>query len=340
MIRIAVDAMGGDHAPREVVRGAVEANRLYPDCHIILVGDREAVERELASAAPSDRSRLEIHHASQIIGMDESPVEGLRRKPDASIRVAADLVKEGRADALVSAGNTGAVVAAAMMRLGLLPGVRRPGIAVAFPTEKGGICVMIDVGANIYCKPLHLLQYGLMAQVFAGEVLGLPNPSVGLLNIGEETGKGNDLVRRTFHLFERSPFHFQGNVEGRDVFKGTCDIVVCEGFVGNVVLKVAEGLSEVIFKVVRKNIGKNLRTKVGGWLCRPAFQAVRDSLDSSEYGGAPLLGVSGGVIIAHGSTEAHGIRHAIRVGGEFAQHRVNDRIVTALANFHFARPVA
>ena len=331
-MRLAVDAMGGDFAPSEPVRGAVAALELLePDDELVLVGRPEAIERELTKL-DGWKGRISIEPASQVIAMDESGPEAVRSKPDSSISRMAKLAADGQVDAVISAGNTSACVAASMMRMRRLPGVHRPGIAIVIPTLNGPV-VVCDVGANIYCKPRNLYQYAVMSSIYSREVLGVANPTVGLLSIGEESVKGNPLVRETRRLLLEDPsLNFHGNVEGSDVFKGNCDVIVCEGFVGNVVLKLTEGLSEGLLKMFMqevRNIDPSLVERM-----QPAFDRVWRLHDSNEYGGAPLLGVDGICIICHGATDARGIKNAIRVAREHAGHRVNERFVAQLRNGH------
>lgn len=326
-MRLAIDAMGGDHAPGEIVRGVVGARDALPDDTFILVGDAEALEAELGAAgAPPDR--LEVVHAPQRIGMAEPPVEAVRRQPDSSLRRAVELMADGRADAVVSAGNTGAFVAAAHMIAKRLPGVRRPGISVVFPTVHGPV-VTIDVGANVDSRPVHLLQYGLMASVYAREVFGVADPRVGILSIGEESQKGNELAREARDLMARSALNFQGNAEGRDIFNGRFDVVVCDGFVGNIVLKCVEALADSVFQTVLQEV----REMPGD--TREALMPVMRNLqrrhDAEEYGGAPLLGVNGVVIICHGNAKARAVTNALRVAATYARQEVNRTIVQEIA---------
>lgn len=327
-MRTALDAMGGDFAPAEVVKGAVLAlDELPPEDEIILVGRRDGVEAELA-ACGGPFPRLSVEHADLVIGMDESPVEALRKKRNSSIRRMIELMTEGRADAALSAGNTGAVVAAAQMQARTLQGVRRPGIAVVMPTYYGPVTV-IDVGANIQCKPIHLAQYSIMATVYSQRVLGIEKPRVGLLSIGAEDAKGTQLVQETRELLKKAPVNFQGNAEGRDVFNGRFDVIVCDAFVGNVLLKVVEAMAEGLFQMLEAEVtaaDPSLAEKF-----RSSFQGIRRRLDYTAHGGAPLLGVDGICIISHGSSNARAIASALGVASQFAAHRVNEEIEAALA---------
>jgi len=332
MIRIALDAMGGDHAPSVIVDGTVLAADRFPDLQLILTGPEPtlgpAVDAAIAANGvdPSVRDRIEIAHATEAVGMHESPVEALRKKPDSSLRKMISLHKEGRCDAVFSAGNTGAVVAGATMLLGMLPGVRRAGIAVALPVGEKPV-VLIDVGANVQCKPLHLVQYGVMAKEFLSRVYGTDNPHVGLLNVGEEDQKGNRLTKETHDLFRSTDIDYVGNVEGRDIFHGRCDAVVCDGFVGNIVLKVAEGMWEKLMQLIIGEIGS---LSAGGELGK-IIKNMACKLDYSEYGGAPLLGVNGTVIIGHGRSDAKAVVSAVRWTREMCLVHVNDAIVEAVA---------
>lgn len=327
-MRIAVDAMGGDAAPREIVKGAVEASRIYTDHKIILVGDQQQIQDELAARGTTS-GNISIVHASQVVGMNESATVAVRKKIDSSITRSVKLVAEKAADAVVSAGNTGATVAASTLFLRMLENVKRPGIAVTIPTFHGS-CMVMDAGANIQCKPAHLMQYGVMASVFCKYILKVENPRVGLLNIGEEDAKGNELVKETFALLSNSPLNFVGNAEGRDVFDGKYDIVVCEGFVGNVLLKFAEGFSISLWAAFASEAEKSKLTKLGAWLCKPVCRQLRSKMDYTEYGGVPLLGIDGICIIAHGRSDSKAIQNAIREAIQFGKYEVNKHIDSEL----------
>ncbi|MFO7900609.1 MAG: phosphate acyltransferase PlsX [Planctomycetota bacterium] len=328
-MRIAVDAMGGDFAPGVVVEGALRAAAEFPDDDIVLVGNTEQVEQHLGRF-PRDRDRVRVEHADAVVDMGELPVEALRRKGDTSIWRCAELAKAGAVDAILSAGNTGAAVAAASLAMGTLEGIRKPGIAAPFPTNEGGECIVIDLGANVKPKPEHLLDYGIMAAEYTKAMAGKPNPSIGLLNIGAEDAKGNELVKETHALFKASRLNFAGNIEGRDVFNGVVDAVVCDGFTGNVMLKVAEGVAEAIFGSFRAAVSRSLVARIGASLCRSALKKTRAECSSSAYGGAQLLGVNGTCIIAHGSSDAEAIFNAIRVGTDVSRKHVNRHIVEAV----------
>jgi glycerol-3-phosphate acyltransferase PlsX len=327
-ITIALDAMGGDFAPAHPVAGAVMAAREF-GAHILLVGRAPEIEAELAKHA-SRGLPLEIVHASEVVGMDESPVTAFRRKKDSSIRVAATLVRDGRAHGVVSAGNTGAVMATVKMVCGVLEGVERPALCAVVP-NLGGLSVWLDVGANVDCRPDHLVQFALMGHLYAREVLGISQPRVGLMSIGEEDTKGNEVTREAFRTLKEMPVNFIGNVEGRDIFNGKADVIVCDGFIGNVSLKAVESAAEAIMHFMREEIGKSMRAKVGYLLARPAFRAFRKKVDYAEYGGVPLLGVQGACIICHGGSSARAMKNAVRVTLDFVGNRVNDRIHDAIA---------
>ncbi|MBI3007765.1 MAG: phosphate acyltransferase PlsX [candidate division NC10 bacterium] len=321
--------MGGDAGPAVNVEGAVAAAREL-GLGVILVGVQEEIRRHL------DRHDLrglpiKVRHASEVVEMEESPSTALRKKKDSSIRVAVDLVRSGDADAVVSAGNTGAVMAITLVVLGPLAGVERPAIAAALPTLAGH-AILLDVGANVDCKPRHLVQFAIMGNVYARQVLGKARPRVGLLSIGEEETKGNELTKEAFRALEEEPgIEFIGNVEGVDVFKGYADVVVCDGFTGNVALKIGESVAETIMALVREEVTADLRSRAGALLLKPAFRRLQRRLDYSEVGGAPLLGVNGITIISHGRSSAKAIRNALRVAGDCVKSRVLDNIRDGIA---------
>jgi len=330
-MRIALDAMGGDQAPDATVHGAVMAAEAFPGTEIVLVGDEGRLGRALDAAALALPSSVVIHHASQVIGMHERPVEAVRKKPDSSLAVGVGLVAAGEAGGIVSAGNTGALVASTAFSLKRLAGVRRPGIAVRTPSVNGS-CTVIDVGANVQCKPIHLYQYALMAVEYARHVAGCPDPRVGVLSIGEEDRKGNGLVQKVRVLLAAvSSINFIGNVEGGDLFNGRCDVAVCDGFVGNVMLKVSEGVAERIMRGMRESADRQLWTRLGLNLMAPVLNEVEHYVDFAEYGGAPLLGIDGICIIAHGRSNGVAIKNAIGAALQFASHDVNRHIVAALS---------
>ncbi|MDF1613625.1 phosphate acyltransferase PlsX [Desulfurivibrio dismutans] len=330
-LRIALDAMGGDRGPEEMVAGAVLAAR-QDDLSVTLLGDQARIETAIADCnLPAEVARrLDVVPTTQVVGMDESPFEAIRRKKDSSIMRAFALHKEGKVDAVVSAGNSGATMAAGLKYLGRLENISRPGIANSFPTMKGPV-VMMDVGANVDCRPRHLFEFGVMAAAFARVLSGIERPRIGLLNIGEEGGKGNLLVRHTHYLFQQSSLNYIGNVEGQQTFQGDIDVIVCDGFVGNVCLKLSEGLAEVVVSMLGDEIRKRFLSKVGYLLARDAFAAFRRRVDYAEYGGAPLLGLQGTGVICHGRSSDVAIKNAIRVASEMVRNRVNDHIISLLA---------
>lgn len=314
-MRIAVDAMGGDYAPEEIIKGTLMAAEKNPKVHLILVGEKERMLSCLTGTRPKNISLVE---AAEVIGMDEHPANAVRKKKDATIVVATRLVKQGEADAVVSAGSTGAQMAAALLGLGRIKGIERPAIATVLPTLDGGKLIL-DVGANMDATPEQLFQYALMGSIYAEKVLEIPNPRVGLLNVGSEEGKGNELTQKTYLLLKDAAFNFIGNVEGRDIPYGRADVVVCEGFVGNVLLKTAEGLAAVLFQMIKEKITSTMVRKLGALAVRPGLKEIAQMMDYAEYGGAPLLGVNGISVICHGSSKAKAIFNAIRVAKECVQ---------------------
>ncbi|HLG21980.1 MAG TPA: phosphate acyltransferase PlsX [Candidatus Manganitrophaceae bacterium] len=322
-MKIALDAMGGDHAPGAVVEGAVIAAREF-GVEIILVGDEKEVQKELSKHSARDLP-LSVVHAPQKVEMDESPSSVVRKKRDSSIWIATELVKKSEAAAVISAGNTGASMATALFILGPLAGVERPAIATTLPTLTGA-SVMIDVGANVDCKPLHLFQFAIMGSIYAREILGVPRPKVGLLSIGEEDTKGNELTKEAFKMLKGSSLGFIGNVEGRDVYTGAADVIVCDGFIGNVALKISEGLSDAMIQFLRREITSSALGKLGYFLLKSSFRNFRKKVDYAEYGGAPLLGVDGISVICHGRSPARAIKNAIRVAKESYHRGVNRSI--------------
>jgi len=323
-MKIAVDAMGGDFAPHAVVAGAVQAAKEY-GASIILVGIEELIQAELKKHYQVKTLPIEIRTATEVVDMLDSPATVYRRKKDSSIRVANELVKSGDAVAVISAGHTGAAMATSLFVLGPLEGVERPAIATFMPTMKG-TCIVLDVGANVDCKPNHLLQFAIMGDVYAKYLLKNPNPRVGLLSIGEEETKGNELTKEAFKLLTETSLNFIGNVEGRDVMSGKADVVVCDGFIGNVVLKLSEAVAETIGIMIRENIGDNLIRKLGYVMMRPAFRALKRRIDYAEYGGAPLVGIDGISLISHGRSSDRAIKNAVRVAMELAKSEVNKHI--------------
>jgi glycerol-3-phosphate acyltransferase PlsX len=323
--RIAIDAMGGDHAPAEIIAGALRAQEEL-GVKVLLVGD--PVEIQAAVKQHTNASPLEIVAAEGTIEMGEEPLSALRRKPQASINVAMDLVKQKRADAVVSAGHSGAVMAAALLRLGRLRGIDRPAIGAVLPTMIAGKPVIIlDVGANVDCRPKFLEQFALMGTVYSQYVLGISSPKVGLLNIGEEPSKGNELALRTHQLLQENPqIPFVGNAEGRDVLSGNFDVIVCDGFVGNVLLKFAEAVGEVALQILREELPQGVRGKIGTSVLKPNLRRIKQRMDHAEHGGGLLLGVDGVCIISHGSSQAPTIFNAVRLAREAIDNHVLDRI--------------
>jgi len=321
--------MGGDYAPDEIIAGAVEAvGKLDKDDELILVGPQQVIESKL-TAMGSKRGPLSVVDAPDVIGMDDSPVDSLRSKPKSSIAVMAKLAKHGLADAVISAGNTGACVAAFQMRMRTLPGVNRPGIAVVFPMPAGPVTIC-DVGANIACKPINLYQYGLMSTIYARSILGITKPRVGLMSIGEEDAKGNEVVKRTRELLRSDPrIDFIGNIEGRDIFRGVCDVVVCEGFVGNVILKLTEGAVDGLFRAIKQELMQEKARLALKF--KPIIMRVYQKHDYNEYGGAPLLGINGTALICHGSSKSRTIRNAVSAAKNCYTQRINDKIIECLA---------
>lgn len=327
-LTIALDAMGSDCAPHPEVAGALQAARQY-GLRVLLVGLEPSLRAELARLGGAERAapgQVEIVPAAEVIRMDEKAIRAARTKRHSSIHVATRLVRDGEAAGLVSAGNTGAVMAIAKLMLGSLPVVQRPALAAVFPTAAGSAAVMLDVGANVDCRPEHLEQFAIMGEIYHRVILASKRPRVGLLSIGEEEIKGNDLTREAFALLRQLPIEFIGNVEGRDVYNGNVDVIVCDGFVGNVALKISEGLVETVRSLLKQSLESTLASKIGYVLSRRAYARFKKRLDYSEYGGAPLLGVRGIVIISHGRSNANAIKNAIRVARDFHLRRINQQI--------------
>jgi glycerol-3-phosphate acyltransferase PlsX len=329
MITIAVDAMGGDDAPRPEVEGSILAARQW-DLRVLLVGQPAELRRELARHGHRGLA-IEIVPASEVITMTDSPAQAFRKKKDSSAHVAAHLVEKGKADGWVSAGNTGAVMTVARFILGTLPSVQRPALAAPFPTSRGGVAVLLDVGANVDSKVAHLVQFAVMGEIYYRLIFGTRQPRVALLSIGEEATKGNELTREAHHRLKGLPLNFVGNVEGREVFSGSVDVIVCDGFIGNVALKISEGVAEHIALLLKKALKSTVASQVGYVLSRSAYKAFRHSIDYTEYGGAPLLGVRGVTVIGHGSSNANAIKNAVRVAAELARARVNEKIEQELS---------
>lgn len=322
-MKIAVDAMGGDYAPGEIVEGAVQASREL-DCRIVLVGKGDVVKKELERLGAANLP-IDVVHASEAVDMDESPSLAYRKKKDSSIMVGVELIKSGSADAFVSAGNTGAVMATALLKLRPMPGISRTPIAVMLPTSKGWT-VLLDAGANVDCKPRNLLEFGIMGSIYSSFITGKAAPVVATLSIGEEEGKGNEVLREASALLKQSSINFTGNIEAKEVYRGNADVIVCDGFVGNIALKVSESLAEMTSKALKDVFGTNLRSKLAYLLVRPYLDAFKKRVDHSEIGGAPLLGVNGTVIISHGSSKAKSIRNAVMQAQKFTKLDINSNI--------------
>ncbi len=321
--------MGGDYAPQYVIHGAVLAAKEY-HLGLSLVGREKEIQQELSRHDISDLD-IEIIHASEVIQMNEQPTIALRRKKDSSIRVCARLVKEERASGFVSAGHTGAVLAASKIFIGVIPGIDRPALASAVPNRRG-MSIWIDVGANIDCKPLHFRQFAVMGYLYARDIMGIPNPKVGLLSIGEEDIKGNEKTKEVFKVLKETKVNFVGNIEPYAIFNGEVDVIVCDGFIGNISLKVAEGVLETMGHFLREEIAKRYSRQFGYFFLRPTFHEFRKRVDYAEYGGAPLLGTKGCVIICHGKSSAKAIKNALRVAKDFIENDVNARIYQEIRN--------
>src|SRR5689334_7424550 len=333
MLTIALDAMGGDHAPKAEVEGAVRAAASL-GVKVTLVGQQDVVRRELDQHEAARQLPIEIVHASERVTMEDSAAKAVRTKRDSSMRVASRLVSDGTAQCFVSAGNTGAVMATAKMVQGVVPGVERPALVGIFPTMEQKPVVLVDVGANVDCDPPMLAQFAVMAEIYSRKVLHTVNPRVGILSIGEEEHKGNDLTRATFPLLKTLNINFIGNVEGRDIYRGEVDVIVCDGFIGNVALKVSEGLVDMFKKLLRESLEATIAGKIGYAFSKSAFGEFRKRLDYSEYGGAPLLGVRGGCIICHGRSNAKAIKNAVRVAYDFARNRIDEKIRAKVLELH------
>jgi len=338
-ITIAVDAMGADRAPKPEVEGAILAAQ-QRGVRVLLVGQQDVVSAELAHHPEAARLPIEVVHASEFIGMDEKDVaRAVKSKRDSSMRVGLRLVKEGAAGGFVSAGNTGAAMVTAKLVLGVIPGVDRPALATVFPTAANTATIMLDVGANVDCKPQNLQQFAIMGElyfraIFSGRFPTSSHPRVGLLSVGEEETKGNELTHDAFQLIRELPLNFLGNVEGRDLYNGRADVIVCDGFVGNVALKVSEGLVEAICSLLKQSMSSTVMRQMGYMMSRGAFQEFKKRLDYSEYGGAPLLGLKGVAVVSHGSSNGTAIKNAIRVAAEFARSGINDKIEEQIQATH------
>jgi phosphate acyltransferase len=339
MLTIAVDAMGGDYAPKSEVEGAIQAAQAE-FARVILVGQEKLVRAELEKYPEARELPITVHHASEFITMEDSAAKAVRQKKDSSIRVACRMMREGDVQGVVSAGNTGAVMATAKLVQGMVRGVDRPALAMALPTGTDNPVVVLDVGANVDCSPAQLAQFAVMGEIYSRIIFRTSRPRVGLLSIGEEEHKGNELTRAVSPLLKGLPINYLGNVEGRDVFTGMADVVICDGFVGNVLLKVSEGLVDVFKGMLKESLQSTVTRMIGAKLSSGAFAEFRAKLDYSEYGGAPLLGLKGVTIICHGRSNANAVKNAIRVAAEFAQGRVNEKIEAELDSGNSAPAVA
>lgn len=330
-MRIALDAMGGDNAPDEIVKGALLAAEEYPAVEILLVGREEVLREKMGTAVP----RIEIVDAREVVDMTDNALAPLRRKRNSSVRVAANLVAEGRANVMVSAGHTGAAMTSAYKVLGTIEGVSRPALATILPSAtQNGHVLILDVGANVDSKVSNLREFAVMGHFYAQMILGVESPRVGLLSIGEEEGKGNELTKETFRVLKETGLNFMGNAEGRDVFNGNADVIVCDGFIGNVVLKAGEALGELVGKWLRAEVTRTPGRKLGALILRGAFDDIKKRMDYDEYGGAPLLGVNGGCIICHGRSNAKAIKNAIRVARDFAANQIDAKIREKIGDLH------
>jgi len=327
---IALDAMGSDRAPKPEIEGAIQASRQY-GVRVLLVGPEPQLRAELSRHVWASRLPIEIVHASEVITMQDKAVQAMRAKRDSSLRVGVRLVRDGQAAGFVTAGNTGAAMATAKMVLGAIPGVDRPALAAVFPTVLGTAAALLDVGANVDCKPENLEQFAVMGEIYFRSMFGTRRPRVGLLSIGEEDTKGNLLTREAFPLLKNLPLNFVGNVEGRDLYGGQIDVIVTDGFVGNVALKTSEGVANLVRATLKESLKATITRQVGALLSRSAFSDFKKRLDHTEYGGAPLLGIKGVCFITHGSSNANAIKNAIRVAAEFAERGINDKIEKELA---------
>lgn len=322
-MRIAIDAMGGDHAPESIVQGALAAAAEWPDTELMLVGDRAAIEPLLADGKPGN---VTVRHADETIGPEEEPVKAVRRKKNSSMVIAGQLVRDGEADAMMSAGNTGALMTTGLLVVGRLAGIERPALAFTLPTMDDKGVLALDLGANMDAKPEHLLQYAILGSIYRNKVNGIGKPRVGLLNVGTEERKGNETAKAAFDLLKDAPIHFIGNVEARDVLTGQCDVLVCDGFAGNILLKSMEGTAGAIFAALKEAFGRSLLTKLAAAVMMPGLRRMKGKLDYKEHGGAPLLGLNGLVVKCHGSSDARAIKNAVRQARTALQERLTETI--------------
>src|ERR1700681_1482883 len=330
---IALDAMGSDRRPKPEIEGAIQAARHY-DVHVLLVGPEPALRAELARYAAAAGLPIDVVHASEVIGMEDKAVKAVRAKRDSSMRVGLRLVRDGQASGFITAGNTGAAMATAKMVLGAIPGVDRPALAAIFPTAIGTVASLLDVGANVDSKPHNLEQFAVMGEIYFRTMFGTKRPRVGLLSIGEEETKGNELTRDAFQLLKKLPLNFVGNVEGRDIYSGKVDVIVADGFVGNVALKISEGVANLVRSTLKETLAATITRQVGYLLSRSAFHDFKKRLDHTEHGGAPLLGIRGACFITHGSSNVNAIKNAVRVAADFAEHDITAHIEKEMAALH------
>src|SRR5436309_2400990 len=330
---IALDAMGSDRAPKPEIEGAIQASRRF-GIPVTLVGPEETRRAELSRHSAAGSLPISITHASEFITMDDKAVQAVRAKGGSTMRVGSRLVREGKAAAFISAGNTGAAMATAKMVLGGLPGVDRPALVAIIPTAIGTVSTLLDVGANVDCKPHNLEQFAMMGEIYFRSMFGTPRPRVGLLSIGEEEGKGNELTRESYPLLKQLPINFVGNVEGRDIYNGKVDVIVSDGFVGNVALKTSEGVANLVRSTLKETLAATITRQVGYLLSRSAFHDFKKRLDHTEYGGAPLLGIKGACFITHGSSNVNAIKNAVRVANDFAERDITAHIEKEMAALH------
>ncbi|WP_219838822.1 phosphate acyltransferase PlsX [Paenibacillus sp. R14(2021)] len=323
-MRIAIDAMGGDHAPSLIVKGALEAALEWPEVHILLVGDTEQIKLHLGAKVPSN---IEIVHADDVIGPDDEPVKAVRRKKNSSMVMAGQLVREGQAEAMLSAGNTGALMTTGLLVVGRLEGIERPALVTMLPTMDDKGVLALDLGANMDAKPEHLLQYAIMGSIYRAKMNGMSKPRVGLLNVGTEAMKGNELTKAAYELLESAPIHFIGNVEARDVLVRNCDVLVCDGFAGNIMLKAMEGTAGTLFKTIRDVFTSSLLSKLAAAVVQPKLRLLRKKMDYTEHGGAPLLGVNGLVVKCHGSSDVKAVKNSVRQ----AKLAIESNLVSSIA---------
>ncbi|GIO53114.1 phosphate acyltransferase PlsX [Paenibacillus cineris] len=325
-MRIAIDAMGGDHAPECNVEGALAAAAEWKDTQIVLVGDEQRLLPLLKQGGGTVPSNLTVHHAGEVIEAEDEPVKAVRRKKDASMVVAGRMLKEKQAEAMISAGNTGALMTTGLLVVGRMEGIERPALAPMIPTLDEAGVLALDLGANMDAKPEHLAQYALMGSLYREKVMGVNNPRVGLLNVGTEAGKGNELTKLAFPLLQELPINFIGNVEARDIMLGSCDVLVCDGFAGNILLKAVEGTAGAMFKLLKEQFTQNMRSKLGAALLMPQLRNLKGKLDYKEHGGAPLLGLSGLVVKSHGSADGNAIKNAVRQARVALQNQLVESI--------------